>query len=200
MADQRQLFSVGHSNHPLPHFLELLRSHTIDVLVDVRSAPYSQYSPHYNKVPLQEAVTHAGFRYVFLGRELGGRPAGAEFYDEDGYVRYDRLAASPLFLAGIQRLEKGIQQFRLALMCSEEDPTSCHRRLLLARVLTGRGIETLHIRGDGRVLSETDLTSALKDGKGEGRQLSLLDEVQEPAWKSARSVLPKSQPQLSSER
>src|ERR1700687_2127447 len=86
------LFTVGHSNHPLQVFLELLKAHQIHVLVDVRSHPYSRYVPQFNCDELQDVLKCAGLRYLFLGKELGGRPEGKEFYDEEGHALYSRLA------------------------------------------------------------------------------------------------------------
>jgi hypothetical protein len=40
------------------------------------------------------------------------------------------------------------------VLCAEESPEHCHRRLLVARVLQGDGIGVQHIRGDGRTEDE----------------------------------------------
>jgi uncharacterized protein (DUF488 family) len=68
------IFTIGHSNHSLEMFIGLLKSHKIDVLLDVRSKPFSRFSPHFNKHDLEKAVKASGIKYLFLGRELGGRP------------------------------------------------------------------------------------------------------------------------------
>jgi uncharacterized protein (DUF488 family) len=51
-----ELFTIGHSTHSLEKFLELLRQHRIEAVADVRSSPYSQYNPHFNREPLQLAL------------------------------------------------------------------------------------------------------------------------------------------------
>ncbi len=187
-ATSRRLFSIGHSNHPLEVLLGLLKLHAIDVLVDVRSQPYSRYASQFDAEALQRAITEAGLRYIFLGRELGGRPQGAEFYDAEGHVLYARVAESPLFLQGIQRLEKGSEAFRIAMMCSEEDPACCHRHLLIARVLARRGVPVYHIRGNGQVQEEEELR---KEGAPlDGGQLKLFDEPEEATWRSVRALFP----------
>jgi uncharacterized protein (DUF488 family) len=94
---------------------------------------------------------------LFLGKELGGRPESSEFYDAEGFVLYSRIAESPLFLEGIERLITGITTYRVALMCGEENPANCHRRLLVGRVLAKRGVSVRHIRGDGTVQDEDEL-------------------------------------------
>lgn len=151
------LYTIGHSNHAPEKFLSLLKEFQIEVLVDVRSHPSSRYNPHYNAPPLSALVKEQGIRYLFLGKELGGRPVDENYYDENGFVLYSKWAESPVFLEGIERLEKGVQQYRIALMCSEENPQNCHRRLLITPVLCERGIEVLHIRGDASVEAESEI-------------------------------------------
>ena len=183
------LWTIGHSAHPAEHWLALLDEHGIEVVADVRSSPYSRFAPQYNRESVEAALRGRGRRYVFLGRELGGRPEGDEFYDDEGHVLYGRVAQSPLFGRGLERLLRGAAHYRVAVMCSEEDPTSCHRRLLVARVAQKQGVETVHIRGDGTLQSDADL-----DG---GAQGDLFDGFEERAWRSTRSVSPR-RPQLSS--
>ena len=186
------LYSIGHSNHSEEKFLELLRQHAIEVLVDVRSQPFSRYSPQFNDSNLKRALEAAGIRYVFLGDQLGGRPEGEEFLDDQGHALYHRMAESPVFLAGIERLQRDAGEHRLAIMCSEEDPAVCHRHLLVTRVLSGRGVNVLHIRADGRLETEEQIAPQEKQGV-------LFAELEDESWKSLRSVLPKHRPPSSSE-
>jgi uncharacterized protein (DUF488 family) len=148
------IFTIGHSNHSLETFMGLLKAHHIDVLVDIRSNPFSRFSPHFKQ--FEEGMSAGGVKYVFLGKELGGRPEAPEFYDSEGRVLYGRLAASPLFLEGMDRLMRGIRAHRVALMCGEEDPHKCHRRVLVGRALSGRGVRVKHIRGNGMVEDEEE--------------------------------------------
>lgn len=199
LSKRRCLFTIGHSNHSLEEFLRLLRDHAIEVLADVRSHPHSKYAPHFDYRALQEAVEAGGIKYAFYGKELGGRPDGEEYYDLGGFVRYDRLAESPQFLEGIGRLERESEKRRTAILCSEENPAICHRRLLVGRVLIERGTEVLHIRGDGRLQTEEEVCreeTEAEDRRGQG-WLFDLDEVTE--WRSIRSVSPRKPPPSSSE-
>lgn len=193
-AGQR-VFTIGHSNHSFAAFLGLLTAHTIDTLVDVRSQPYSTYTPHFTRRALEPALAGHGIAYCFLGDELGGRPAGAEFYDAEGYVLYGRVARSAPFLAGIERLLAMLDGGRVALLCSEEDPAGCHRRLLVGRVLRGRGVAVAHIRGDGRLQTEDELAAG-----NAGAQLALLPQREEAEWRSTRSVSRRRPPSSSSRR
>lgn len=195
----RHIFTIGHSNHPLERFLELLKAHNIEVFVDVRSHPYSKHAPHFDHQLLKARVTVAGIRYLFLGAELGGRPKGEEFYDADGHVLYSRVAESAAFLEGISRLEAGIQKYKVAIMCSEENPAVCHRRLLIGRVLIMRGIRVSHIRGDSRVQTDAELAGQEQGDDGKDHQLMLFFDLGIGTWKSIRLVLQRGKRPTSSE-
>ena len=187
-------FTVGHSNHTIEAWLALLQKHAVEVVVDVRSSPYSKYVPQFDRELVQRSVEQAGIRYLFLGAELGGRPANPAYYDGSGHVLYSRLCDDAGFQAAIARLETGMERFRVVLVCGEEDPAHCHRRLLIGRVLTERGQTMIHIRGDGRL--ESDETVADEAGKPLiEQQPALLAELDEEQWRSTVSVLPKKAPE-----
>jgi uncharacterized protein (DUF488 family) len=174
------VFTIGHSNHSAKQFMDLLRRHGIEVLVDTRSRPYSRHAPHFNARDIEATLAGDGIRYLFLGLELGGRPEEKEFYDAQGRVNYALVERSQPFLDGIHRLEKEIGTHKVALLCSEEDPTRCHRRLLVGRALSERGIAIRHIRGDGSVRAE---------GEATGIQPALFPDAEVSVRKSIRSVL-----------
>lgn len=181
-----RIYSIGHSNHSAETFLGLIREHGVEVVADVRSQPFSRYTPHFSGGALRDLLAEAGVRYLFLGRELGGRPEGDEYYDAEGHARYDRVAASAPFLEGIARVQRGIGQYRVALLCAEEDPAGCHRRLLVGRVLRERGVAVLHIRGDGRLEPEESPGAA---AEADGGQLALFA-APPPAWRSVHAIRP----------
>ena len=145
-----ELYTIGHSNHSLERFMELLTAHSITAVGDVRSSPYSRYNPQYNRETLQEELNKNGIQYVFLGKELGPRSNDPSCY-VDGKVQYHLLAMSSVFKEGIQRLNKGMESFRIALMCAEKDPITCHRAILICRHLRDEGIKIQHILEDGSI-------------------------------------------------
>lgn len=142
------LFTVGHSNHEIERFIALLVRHEITAVADVRSSPYSQYTPQFNREILRQALESRGIRYVFLGDELGARRQERECY-VSRQARYDRIVELPAFEAGLQRLRKGATQHRIAMMCSEKDPLTCHRTILVCRALRGQGLRITHILENG---------------------------------------------------
>lgn len=156
----RQIFTVGHSNHTLQHFLKLLESHAVTAVADVRSSPFSKYNPQFNRDPLADALDQHGISYVFVGAELGARPSDTACY-VDGKVDYARLTGSAPFQAGIERVVKGCEKHRVALMCAEKDPLQCHRSILISRVLNACGLAVDHILADGSVEPHADAMNRL---------------------------------------
>jgi uncharacterized protein (DUF488 family) len=187
----RRVLTIGHSNHTVEHFLSLLKAQSVQVVVDTRSQPYSKYATQFDHEALKPVLQDAGIRYLYLGRELGGRPEGDEFYDGEGHVLYDRVAATSLFQEGLSRLERGIREYKVALLCAEENPAACHRRLLVGRVLVDRGIQVEHIRGDGRIQTEDEVAAEVDPNRD---QLTLFQKVEAEPWKSIPSVLRKKRP------
>ncbi|MCC7084718.1 MAG: DUF488 domain-containing protein [Pirellulales bacterium] len=191
------IYSIGHSNHSIERFLELLRQHRVQVVADTRSSPYSKYAAQFNDRELTAELRSVGIEYLFFGRQLGGRPQGDQFYDAEGRVLYSSLAESAEFRRGIEQVEQLASQKRTALLCSEENPAICHRHLLIGRVLCGRSNQVIHIRGDGQLQSYQEVVKQAADEKDHG-QRTLFD-VEDDAWKSIRSVLPKNPPPSSLE-
>jgi uncharacterized protein (DUF488 family) len=120
-------------------------------------------------------------------------------------VLYALVARMPEFEHGIARLLRTMHRYRIAVMCSEEDPEGCHRRLLIARVLRDRGVEVQHIRADGSLQPDAEPPAGQHS---DAAQLSLFaaEEVrsgearsEEVTWRSARSVLPARARQSSSD-
>lgn len=155
-STENPIFTLGHSNHPRGLFNRLLLQHGIDEVVDVRSAPYSRYTPHFNHDALKHALDDIGIAYAYLGGELGGRPADRSCYDPDGRVRYDRVAETMQFDDGIRGVIRAADERRVALLCTEKEPLECHRTLLVARALAERGVPVSHILADGSLESHDD--------------------------------------------
>ena len=144
------LFTVGHSNHSEQDFATLLADNNISAIADVRSQPYSQYTPHFNRQVLENTFREMDIQYVFLGRELGARRTEESAY-VNGRASYERIARLPLFQTGLERLFQGLERYRVAVMCSEADPITCHRTILICRTIRKLrpGLPIVHILGDG---------------------------------------------------
>jgi uncharacterized protein (DUF488 family) len=158
-----EIYTVGHSNHTIESFVALLRKHAIEVLVDVRSQPYSRYVPHFNREVLARVLREQGFIYEHRGGRLGGRPTDEGFLLADGSVDYDRVRASEDFQQALDELLALARERRVALMCAEGDHRRCHRGQLIAPALLAHDVSVLHIQPDGSLI----------DAASEPHQLSL---------------------------
>jgi uncharacterized protein (DUF488 family) len=164
--DPPSVYSIGHSDHEPEVFIALLRRHGVTTVVDVRSQPYSRWVPQANREVLAHALEEAGLTYVFMGETLGGRPSDGSLYDAEGEAGspdYERMAATPAFQAGIERLLELAGDGTVAMMCSEGDYRHCHRSLLITPSLLERGARVIHIRPDGETV----------EARPEPKQLSL---------------------------
>jgi uncharacterized protein (DUF488 family) len=138
------VYTIGHSGHERATFLSLLARQGVNMVIDVRCAPDSRYMPQFSKGTLEASLKLWGVSYVFMGRELGGQPAGTP------------IEAAVSFVRGIERvMQYWRQAWRLTLLCAEEDPRRCCRAGRIAPELLARGARVVHIRGDGRLEPHT---------------------------------------------
>ena len=138
------VWTLGHSTNDWHSFERLLAAADIGAVADVRSWPLSRL-PHFSRPPLKARLNASGVDYVYLGLELGGRPRNGSAAD------YEAMAEQPLFLEGLSKVQAIASRSRLALMCSEHEPLTCHHCLLVGRRLVERGVEVAHILRDGRI-------------------------------------------------
>lgn len=175
------LYTIGHSNLSAEDFLKLLNKYNILVLVDVRSAPYSRFVPHFGKVELEAFLKSHSIDYRFAGEYLGGQPKQADVYkdgqipDENterpeflGLVQYEEVMKRGWYQKGIQRLLQIVRETadsggNVAIMCSEGNPRECHRHHLIARSLvdptvriTDESVKVQHIIKDGNIQLVTE--------------------------------------------
>ena len=146
----KEIYTIGHSNQSIEHFLELLATFRVSTVVDVRSGPYSKYSPHFDKKVLEVVLRNANINYVFLGKELGAqRPEDSCYID--GQAKYNLIAQLPIFQHGLEEVLHKCEHSKVALMCAESDPIKCHRTILICRELKKLHpeLKITHIMGDG---------------------------------------------------
>jgi uncharacterized protein (DUF488 family) len=142
----------------MPEFVAVLASAGVTHLVDVRTAPYSRFRPEFSREPIAAALEAHGIRYVFMGQELGGQPGGKP--------DYAHMRRRPAFLEGIARLEAAREAgHRLAVMCAEAKPQSCHRTKLVAEELVARGTPVSHIDEHGDLRSHAEIMQLVTGGQ-----------------------------------
>jgi len=142
--------------------MSLLEMAQVTAVADVRSAPISRFSPHFNKNALAASLAAQNIAYFFLGRELGGRPQRQAMYTQ-GVADYEKMAASSDFRSGLECLTEAAERYRIAAMCSEADPLDCHRCLLVGRALAGAGVDVGHILASGDVIAQAQAEERMLD-------------------------------------
>jgi uncharacterized protein (DUF488 family) len=152
MPTEHAIFTIGYAGNTSAMLLDTLVLHGITVLADIRSVPYSKANPGFDRDAIRNATKARGLRYLFMGDQLGARPSDRRLYSA-GRVNFDRVIVSSEFQAGLARLASGRREHRIALMCAEKEPLTCHRALLVGEQLQAQGIPVEHITGRGRVES-----------------------------------------------
>lgn len=150
------LYSIGHSSQTLDEFLELLRAHGVNCVIDVRSVPASKYAPQFNQDGLRLFLKTHGVQYLHFGEEFGARRT--DCLDENGQVDFESAVETPLFRQGVERVMKGLARgYRIAFMCSEANPLECHRFSLVSRYFYDQGVDVRHILKGSKLASHEDL-------------------------------------------
>jgi len=163
------IYTIGHSTRTLEQFLELLKAHTIQEVVDVRTVPKSRRNPQFGEDQLPSALKQADIEYTHL-KKLGGlrHPSkdsvniGWQNLSFRGFADY---MATDEFQEGLQELKEFAEKKTVAIMCAEAVPWRCHRSLI-ADALTTEGWQVLHIQSK-KTAKPHELTPFLKvsDGK-----------------------------------
>ena len=151
----KPVYTIGYTLYPnINTMMSVLKSREIDVIIDVRSSPWSKTFPQYNKPNLMKACEANGLYYRHYSREFGARQRSREF-SVDGQVNFERFSDSEQFQEGVRKVIASAQAgYTLCLFCAEKDPIICHRSILVGRALHERGIEVIHITSAGRETQE----------------------------------------------
>ncbi|MBP1468302.1 DUF488 domain-containing protein [Candidatus Chloroploca sp. M-50] len=159
---EKIIYTIGHSTHPFEQFYDLLITHNINCVIDVRSAPFSRIAPQYNKPALSSKLKAAKILYSHFGSEFGARHTDINLLDDDGKVDFEKVRKTEQFNQGIQRLHSGLDiGYRIALMCSEANPFDCHRFAMISYQLVKEGMAVRHILKDGKILDNAILEDML---------------------------------------
>lgn len=144
----KEIYTIGHSNHNFDDFIAIVHQHGIDTICDVRSQPYSKFNPQFSYENLSKSIPSNHIEYVFMGNELGARAREDHIY-KNGKVQYELLARTDEFQRGIRLVLNMSDQKIITLMCSEKDPISCHRSILVCRELKTFDLHIQHLLFDG---------------------------------------------------
>jgi uncharacterized protein (DUF488 family) len=154
-------FTIGHSNHTAGRFLELLKAHGVNTLVDVRSFPGSRKWPHFNQDNLRGWLAESNIEYVWMpslgGRRRPNKQSKNTAWRNTGFRGYADYMESAAFREGIEQLLGIARRSTTAIMCAESLWWQCHRSLI-SDYLKVAGHRVLHIRSD-EAIQEHPFTS-----------------------------------------
>jgi uncharacterized protein (DUF488 family) len=156
----KTIFTIGHSNHDITDFINLLLANQIQLVIDVRSAPYSKIYPHFNRNTLEVSLTKNSIKYLFLGDSVGGRSNSIKDYSK-GRIIYKKIAEKEEYISSIYLIISLSSEHKTVLMCSEKEPLECHRTLLVSRSIEMLKVKILHIHRDGQIESQEEAIQRL---------------------------------------
>lgn len=152
------IYTVGHSNHTIDYFLELIQHFEVDCIVDIRSIPASSYNPQFNQKALKSSLSQQGIAYLHMPDAFGAIQKNPALLDAAGRVDFAKAIQGRDFQQGVKRLQKGLEKgFTIALMCAESTPLMCHRFCFVSLGLTAEGLEIWHILKDKTLQSNASL-------------------------------------------
>ena len=158
MAEQKSIWTIGHSTRPIEYFIQMLQSFSIKMLVDIRSFPGSRLYPQFNKENLEISMPENGIEYLHLKALGGRRPArpGSKnaAWKNAAFRGYADYMETNEFKEAIQELEKIAMKQRTAYMCSEAVWWRCHRSMV-SDYLKAEGWTIYHIMDIGKATEHT---------------------------------------------
>ncbi len=162
MMERRRIFTIGYGGRATEEFIALLKRYKIDVLVDVRTMPYSKFNPDFTRSCLAKILAYAGLTYAFMGDSLGGRPDDETCFVA-GKLNASRCEERDWYQHGIARLKALAREQRVAIMCSEKDPAYCHRSYVVgATVAKDADFAVAHIDKAGELKTQATLEGEIK--------------------------------------
>jgi len=173
----KQCFTIGYGNYPIDQFIIFLQNISIDLIIDVRSSPYSRFNPHFNREKLEKSLILNDVDYRYMGDKIGGRYTNPCLLFPDGTVNYRKVQETEKFQEGINEVLSIISSGKkIALMCAEKEPERCHRFALISPVLQAKGFSVIHIRPEGKLQANEDLEKDLVKPVGDRKQTTIIDD------------------------
>lgn len=165
---KKQIWTIGHSIKSLEEFLELLHTHGIQILADVRRFPGSRKYPHFNKETMEKELPESGVQYIHFP-ELGGRRKPLQnskntIWRNAAFKGYADYMATENFQEALHDLIEASAGKPTAMMCSEVLWWRCHRSLI-SDLLKSKGFTVTHIMSLSKV-QEHPFTSAARVVEG----------------------------------
>ena len=154
----KKIYTIGYSGFILDTFLKTLKDNGINVVIDVRSTPYSEWFQDFNKTNIEIFLKKNNIYYRNYAEEFGARQENKAFFNDEGYLDFGKFAKSEQFRKGFEKICNSIEQgYNIVLMCAEKNPIQCHRSMLIAKEFHDAGYEVVHILPEGKFLTQNQL-------------------------------------------
>ncbi len=142
------VLTIGHSTRSLDDFIDLLKTHRVEKIIDVRTVPRSRHNPQFNLETLPENLKSVRIGYRHLSGLGGLRHAKHDSpnmgWRNSSFRGFADYMQTEEFEQSLQKLIDLAQRKRVCLMCAEAVPWRCHRSLI-ADALRVRGMTVEHI-------------------------------------------------------
>lgn len=173
----KTIYTIGHSNHDMEHFILLLKQYDINCIADIRSTPYSSYNKHFNKKNIRNVLLKNNIYYIYMGDQLGAKYDDSSLLDDNLRVDFEKVRKTTKFKEGINRLKLGLEgEYKIAIMCSEKNPIDCHRSILVSYSLAKNNIKVVHIINKNKTIEHEQIEKRLKEiYKKEWQQISFFN-------------------------
>lgn len=158
------LYTIGYTGFSVDEFLDTLKKQNINVVIDVRSSPYSERYADYNKDSIVNILEHHKIYYRNYAIEFGARQTNSAFYSDEGYLDFEVFAKSEQFLSGMKKICNSVEKgYHVVFLCAEKDPINCHRAILVARAFSNLGYPIVHLLPNGQSKTQQQLEKELLD-------------------------------------
>ncbi|MEN8077439.1 DUF488 domain-containing protein [Clostridioides difficile] len=158
------IYTIGHSNYSVEKLIDMLKFYDINCVVDIRGTPYSKYNIQFDKETIKYTLTHSGFIYIYMAKELAAKRINKQSYNSEGYSDFEKVIHEDDFINGIKRLKVGCEKgYKIALLGAMQEPIRCHRSILVGRALRDYGFNVKHILDDYSIASQEDIEKNILD-------------------------------------
>ena len=158
----KSIFTIGYSDFLMDDFIKALKQNNVNVVIDVRSSPYSERYPHYNKGIIENTLRANKIHYRNYANEFGARQNDPSYYNEEGYLDFENFSESEQFQYGVKKICDSVERgYHVVFMCAEKSPIQCHRAIMVSKVFHSKGFDVIHILPNGETITQSQLEEEL---------------------------------------
>ena len=155
------IYTIGYTGFSINDFLRILKEYKIQVVIDVRSSPYSERYPDYNRPNFEKKLNNNGIYYRNYVEEFGARQENPLYYT-DGYLDFNKFSKTNAFQRGVTKIRNSLDKnYVITFLCAEKNPIQCHRAILVSRAFSDLGYQVYHILPSGKCETQHDIEQQL---------------------------------------